>query len=76
MGGFVYRGSKIPNLNGKYVFSDLCSGSIMALSLDGDPRVVSLGLQVSQPVGFAENSDGELYVIDMASGLHQIVSPK
>ena len=76
MGGFVYRGSKIPNLNGKYVFSDLCSGLIMALSLDGDPRVISLGLQVSQPVGFAENSDGELYVIDMASGLHQIVSPK
>ncbi|MBV30714.1 MAG: sugar dehydrogenase [Actinobacteria bacterium] len=76
MGGFVYRGSKIPNLYGKYVFSDLCSGSIMALSFDSYPRVISLGLQVSQPVGFAENSDGELYVIDMASGLHQIIPPK
>ena len=48
----------------------------MALSFDSYPRVISLGLQVSQPVGFAENSDGELYVIDMASGLHQIIPPK
>ena len=76
MGGFVYRGSKIPNLHGKYVFSDLCNGSIMALSFDSSPRVISLGLRVSQPVGFAENSNGDLYVIDMSTGLHQITATK
>ena len=76
MGGFVYRGSKIPNLHGKYVFSDLCNGSIMALSFDSSPRVISLGLRVSQPVGFAENSSGDLYVIDMSTGLHQITATK
>lgn len=33
-GGFVYRGSNIPSLYGKYIYGDFCSGQIWSL----DPR--------------------------------------
>src|SRR5690606_27923438 len=32
IGGFVYRGSDIPSLYGKYIYSDFCSGVVHALS--------------------------------------------
>jgi len=34
-GGFVYRGSKMDNLFGKYVYADFVSGRIWALTYDG-----------------------------------------
>ena len=56
IGGGVYRGAAIPQLEGAYVFGDLCSGRIWALEDDGagdrtfveianlDVPVVSLGI--------------------------------
>lgn len=35
IGGFVYRGSKLPALYGKYIFSDFVSGEIWNLNYDG-----------------------------------------
>jgi len=64
IGGFVYRGSKIPSLIGRYVFGDYISGRIWALQDDGaggykkqELHDSSLGLS-----GFAMGADGELYV--------------
>ena len=34
-GGYVYRGTKFPELYGKYIYGDYCSGSIWVLSYDG-----------------------------------------
>ena len=34
-GGLVYRGTKIPQLNGDYVFADYMAGNILALRYDG-----------------------------------------
>ncbi len=34
-GGYVYRGSKIPELIGKYIYADYVSGRIWALEYDG-----------------------------------------
>jgi len=34
-GGVVYRGTKIPQLNGDYVFADYMTGNILALRYDG-----------------------------------------
>jgi uncharacterized repeat protein (TIGR03806 family) len=35
IGGFVYRGTRIPQLFGEYVFGDLTSGNIWAMRYDG-----------------------------------------
>jgi uncharacterized repeat protein (TIGR03806 family) len=62
-GGYVYRGSSLPLLQGVYVFADFASGRIWGLlpSSGGWQRrlLVESGLNLSS---FGEDADGELYV--------------
>jgi glucose/arabinose dehydrogenase len=61
-GGFVYRGSAIAGLAGRYVFSDYCSGDIVALDPGNptdDPVIEDAGFELTS---FGEDVDGELYV--------------
>lgn len=70
-GGYVYRGSRIPDLHGAYVYGDFCSGEIFVFRLDRDapdgPPVVLLrtGKAISS---FGRDQAGELYVMDHAGG--------
>lgn len=52
-GGYVYRGTSIPELVGRYVFSDFCSGDIIAMD------VGTLEVPVIADSGFALTSFGE-----------------
>ena len=68
----------MPELQGFYVFGDYVSGRIMAIpatSQQGtDPLVIlqtGTGINI---VAFAEGADGELYVIDIAGEMAQIVA--
>lgn len=76
-GGYVYRGSAISGLAGQYVFADFVQGRIFAVSADAQPTSVAdelldTSLQIST---FAEDADGELYVINYGDGtIHQIVA--
>lgn len=70
-GGFVYRGTAMPTLAGRYVFADFVSGRILALALadDGGYEVEPLTLDAARaPVSFTTDPAGELYVTDIASG--------
>jgi len=65
-GGFVYRGSAVPALAGRYLFADFVTSTLWALSDDGQggyTREVldSLNFGVSS---FGEGNDGEVYVVD------------
>jgi glucose/arabinose dehydrogenase len=78
-GGYVYRGTLYPRMAGVYFFGDFCSGNIwglrqeasgkweMALLLDTDLNISSLG----------EDSDGEIYVVSYSDGsiYHLAASP-
>ena len=69
-GGYVYRGSAIASLRGRYVFGDLF-GRLMYLAPDAsggyDLRdlIGSTGLSI---VSFAEDPNGELYITDYMAG--------
>jgi glucose/arabinose dehydrogenase len=74
VGGYVYRGARVPGLTGAYLFADYCVGQVMALRYEAG-RVVerrSLGLQVDQLASFGEDRDGELYVLSLSGGLFRI----
>lgn len=73
VGGYVYRGPSFPELLGRYVFSDLCSGKLYALNPGGTPEVIELPLATDRPVGFGQNPEGELFVIDIETGIHRLV---
>ena len=75
-GGYVYRGSAVPSLVGKYLFADFGSGRFWALSelSSGQWRVEELlrtGLSISS---FGEDENGEVYVVDYGGSIRQIVS--
>jgi glucose/arabinose dehydrogenase len=76
-GGFVYRGSAIPELWGVYVFGDFISGTIWGLFPDGAGGFQRRLLVDSElgVVSFAEGADGELYVLDLfGGGIHRLVA--
>jgi glucose/arabinose dehydrogenase len=73
-GGYVYRGSAIPDLVGGYVFADFCLGRIKAMRLrpGQDPQVVDLGVTEPSLASFGQDDAGELYVLSLAGGLSRL----
>jgi cysteine-rich repeat protein len=72
-GGFVYRGCRMPDLRGRYFYSDFCSGFIRSL-IGGDPGTVQDHTAALFPAGritvssFGLDARGELYVTDLGGG--------
>ena len=74
-GGYVYRGSRIPSLYGAYVYGDFCSGKIWAFRYDGS-RVTESILLADTKIrisSFAEDTDGELYILDLDGEIYRFV---
>ncbi len=74
-GGYVYRGSRLPSLYGAYVYGDFCSGKIWALRYDGSSvtkheELIDSRLGISS---FAEDLDGELYILSFDSRIYHLV---
>lgn len=73
-GGYVYRGSAIGSLGGRYVFGDYCSGTIWILERQGSSweRLVLLEtpLNISS---FGEDAAGEILVVDRGGSIHRLV---
>lgn len=74
-GGFVYRGSKYPALDGHYLYADFCTKQLFSTKKTGDSwspiTTTSTGLDIST---FGEDSNGELYAADYNNGgIYQIV---
>ena len=78
-GGYVYRGSKIPALEGTYVYGDFGSGRIWALrrrregtgSTVESKQLLQVGMGISS---FGVDDAGELYVADHRNGaIHRVI---
>jgi uncharacterized repeat protein (TIGR03806 family) len=76
IGGYVYRGRRLPELQGKYVFSDFSRGKIWALGYDVEAGRVTPGdldlLMTAEfrnrengITSFGVDRDGELYALTM-----------
>ncbi len=72
-GGRVYRGQRLPQLSGKYIYADYVSGSVWALTYDADAGKVTHNeslIESGIPVlAFGQDANGEVYYcIDSAQG--------
>jgi hypothetical protein len=74
-GGYVYRGSAIPDLVGGYVFADYCTGEIFVISATASSGVnPTLLLNTSHNISsFGERPNGELFVVSHGGTVYQIV---
>jgi glucose/arabinose dehydrogenase len=76
VGGFVYRGSALPELAGHYFFSDLCQGWVVSMNGDRTSGFVMRDWRTPQVIGtysYGEDSSGELYVVGGGGTIHRIV---
>jgi glucose/arabinose dehydrogenase len=70
-GGFVYRGSQFPNLKGKYLYVDYCSGIFRAVYKQNGITITNVELLDGvdfQYSSFGEDKNGELYVATVNPG--------
>src|SRR5262245_31351070 len=74
IGGYVYRGTALPELRGDFVFGDYISGRIWSLRRDGAAVVVTHIADVADPVSFGEDERGELLVVSHGGTLHRLVT--
>src|SRR5262249_34926351 len=73
-GGFVYRGKKLPELAGAYIYGDYATCKIWALRQSGGKvtwkkEIAATRLQI---VAFGADRDGELYIVDLGGQIHQL----
>jgi glucose/arabinose dehydrogenase len=80
IGGYVYRGSRVPQLRGTYLFGDLCSAAVWGAKprQDGSWEVRRLAdaetvLGNESLIAFGEDRDGEIYVLT-SSAVYRIDS--
>ncbi len=82
-GGLVYRGSKIPDLKGWYVYGDWGHGKIWALRYDAEAGKVAQnkllykrpdGTDKFKPNAFCEDLDGEIFVLSWDGTVSRIAA--
>ncbi len=80
VGGYVYRGSAIPTLDGTYLLGDFCTGVIEAIVVANGTTLTNhfpdVGLDVANNTlqSFGQGPDGELYVLQSSGAVSRIVA--
>ncbi len=79
IGGYVYRGHKLPKLSGVYVYADYVVGTVWGLRYEGGKLTADGTLVKSNPTrpitSFGEDADGELYVTAFDGRIYEFVEP-
>jgi len=74
VGGVIARDSRIRALSGRYLYGDLCAGTITAVGLDGARMTRSDVLDVKVPLlsSFGVDGAGRVYVMSAQGGVYRL----
>ena len=76
-GGYVYRGSAIPAIQGLYFYADYCQGWVRSFRYANGAATELTDWPTLRPGGpitsFGEDAAGELYVVGGAGGVYKVV---
>ena len=81
-GGYVYRGTRLPELEGVYVYGDFGSGRIWGLrerdgkAVEGPKELIKAATPPLAIASFGEDSEGELYILAFDGKIHRLVGKK
>lgn len=69
MGGYIYRGTQYPSMQGYYFYGDLCSGKVFGLIKNGNTwRSTLLASPGYNITSFGQDEQGGLYLTDYGGG--------
>ncbi|MFP4322850.1 MAG: PQQ-dependent sugar dehydrogenase [Anaerolineales bacterium] len=69
IGGYVYRGAAIPELDGSYLYADWCSGLVWRLTREGDTWQNAPFMDTDHTISsWGQGPDGELYIVNYRDG--------
>lgn len=73
-GGHVYRGTRVPEISGKYIYADYVTGRIWALTVsDNDTTNVEIARATFNVPAFGVSEIGELFIAGFDGKLHRFV---
>lgn len=81
-GGFFYRGSKVADLKGRYIFADYQNPRIWSFDpkggkatgfTDHTSELQPKGGRINLISSFGEDAEGELYIADLSGAVYRIV---
>jgi glucose/arabinose dehydrogenase len=83
-GGYVYRGCRLPALQGTYLFADYGSGKYWSFRYENGVKTAFTdrtsqltpsieGATVNQIASFGEDANGELYIVDHGGQVFKII---
>lgn len=77
-GGYVYRGSTIPALRGRYFYADYCAGWVRSFRYANGQVTERIDWAALRPgdniPSFGEDARGELYILTAGGGVYRIVA--
>jgi len=83
-GGYVYRGNKIPEFYGRYIFGDYCTGKVWSFVYEnGEAKDIknhthdilnSMNKNSFYLSSFGETIDGELLIVNYSGEIYLIIS--
>jgi hypothetical protein len=74
-GGHVYRGAALPQLAGRYFYSDYCSGFIRSFRFTNNRAIERIDWNtpdVGRVISFGQDGNRELYVLTASNRVHRI----
>jgi uncharacterized repeat protein (TIGR03806 family) len=77
-GGYIYHGKRLKELQGAYIYGDFDTGKVWMFRYDAKTGKVTDNRELAQTrirlVGFGEDNDGELLLLDYMGGqVHRLV---
>ncbi len=80
IGGYVYRGCRMPGHHGRYFFADYCGGWVRSFRWDGgagfDAELEHPDLGGADIVSFGQDFQGELYIVRQDTGQVMKIVPQ
>jgi hypothetical protein len=80
VGGFVHRGTALPELAGRYFYTDVCGGGLHSLRYNAKGKVVEkrdwteqVG-QIPLPTSFGLDAGGEVYITSAEDAVYRLAA--
>ena len=83
-GGYIYRGNNIPDLYGRYIFGDYCTGKVWSIEiengvgsdiLDHTKDIMdSMSKKEFYLSSFGQDNDSELFIIDYNGTIYRLIN--